>query len=184
MASAEKVVFSCYNCGAPNDHISKFCPKEQQFTRCSDCGNVARNAAGHKITCKQFRFKSKPIGTSYELPLMEFHQCRFTFHNIDQIYCAQSTQSGMQNFLITKFFSIGTNIRLRRIYGSQNIILDMKYKPATTLSIGRIGSSKLMASLLIAENQIRVNHYQHIDNDGIVSFSFQPSAHHSNIHIR
>lgn len=78
---------------------------------------------------------------------------------------------GRENFLLTKFFSVGTNIHFRKIYGSRDVDLDMKFKPVITLSIGRIKSSKPMVSMMLVENQIRVNHYQLIDKDGNVSYS-------------
>lgn len=161
----------CYNCGERGNHYSRNCPLDQEWKRCR-CGNVARSPASHKLSCTNQDFVSKKIG-SYELPLMEYHQCRFSFKNVNEIYCAQSTTAGNQNFLITKILSIGTTIHLRKVYGTSNdLVLDVKYKPAITLSIGRM-SSIPMVSIMLAENQIRVNHYQHIDKNGNVSYNLK-----------
>lgn len=160
-----RINFNCYNCGQANDHYSKNCPiLDQQYVRCPECKNVAKTAAGHKITCKNIRFVSTKIG-AYELPLMEFQKVRFTFKNVDEIFCVEEADNGMQTFAITKWYSIGTNIHLRRIYGhTQEIILDIKMKPAVTLGFGRINNSHHIASLMFCQNQVRVNRFQHIDH--------------------
>lgn len=167
--------FSCYNCGQKNDNFSKNCPNlDQQWTRCPKCKNVAKTKAAHKITCKdETGFISKRIGC-YELPLMDFHNIRFVFKNIDQIFCAESTSEGAQNFLITKFFSVGTNIQMQRTYGPSNeFILDLKFKPAISMSFGRLNSSSYLASIMLCEDQLRINHYHHIDQHGNVSYSLK-----------
>lgn len=169
-----KPSFYCYNCGEPNSHISKHCPMDQEFTRCPQCDVVARSAAGHKINCINTKFVSAKIG-EYELPLMPFHCFRFMFKNISQIYCAELTASGLQNFMITKFFSVGTNIRVERVYGSDDIIMDVRFKPSFSMSFGRCNSTGIIASILFCEDQIRINHYQHIDKQGKVTYSL--SAH-------
>lgn len=164
--------FYCYNCGEENSHFSKNCiVLDQQFTRCPECEAVAKTPTGHRIRCTNSRFVSKKIG-SYELPLMKSHRIRLTFKNIDQIFCAELTTDGLQNYLITKFLSVGTNIQLRRIYGSsQEVVIEMKYKPAITMSFGRLNDSKNMASLMFCEDQIRINHYQHINQQGTVTYN-------------
>lgn len=166
-----KASFYCYNCGEPNSHFSKHCQNlGQQFTRCPTCAVVARTAAGHKITCTNTDFVSTKIG-DYELPLMEFHSMRFTFKNASQIYCAELTESGLKNFIITKFFSVGTNTHVERVYESNDIVIVVKFKPSFSLSIGRINSIGIIASILCCDGQIRINHYQHIDKLGKVSYS-------------
>lgn len=82
---------------------------------------VIKSAAGHKLFCENTEFVSKRIG-EYELPNMDHNQCRFSSTNAKKIYCSQSTATGKQNFLITKFFSIGTNVHLRKIYGSNDVL--------------------------------------------------------------
>lgn len=161
--------FVCYNCGQKNSHFSRKCRVlAQQFTRCL-CGNVAFSAVQHKIDCRTPDFVSTKIGT-YELPLMDFHNIRFKFKNVAQIYSAETTIEGEKLFLISKFMNIGTNIRLRQIYGQSELIIDMKIKPSITLGFGRYGKDGHLASLIFCNDQIRVNHYQHIDQNGLVSY--------------
>lgn len=163
--------FHCYNCGVKNKHYSRHCTEEQQHTRCPVCNVVAFSAAGHKVSCKNTTFISKKIGM-YELPLKEFQTVRLVFSNTTQIYSAEETTKGMQYFLMTKFLSLGTNIKFRRIYDeSSNLTFDLKMKPAVTIGIGRKGSQKHLASLMFCDNEVRVNHYQSIDENGIVSYS-------------
>lgn len=170
----ELIRFECYNCGEPNNHFSKHCKKiGQQYNRCIECGNVIlRGPASHKISCTNNRFVSTKIG-EYELPFMEFHLIRFTFKNVEDVYCSESTaMDGVKTFLITKWFFLGTNIQLSRIYGqNDNVIVELKIKPSITLGLGRLDDSKHMASLMLCSNQIRINHYQHIDERGIVTYA-------------
>lgn len=167
----QKTNFSCYNCGEPNSHFSRHCPNlEQQFNRCPECNVVARSPAWHKLFCKNLGFVSTKTG-DYEQPLMKYNRCRLIFKNVEQIFCAQSTITGDQHFLLTKFFSLGTNVHFRKVYGSKDVDLDMKFKPTITLSIGRIKSSEPMVSMMLVENQIRLNHYHVIDEHGNVSYS-------------
>lgn len=162
--------FHCYNCGMENDHFSRACKTiEQQYTRCPECNVVASSPSGHKIACKNGKFVSERIG-DYELPFKQKQNIRFTFKNVPQIYCAEATMKGIQNFLITKFSSLGVNIQMRRVYGANELILDVKLKPAVTIGIGRM-NSKTMASLMLCDDHVRVNHYYHIDANGNVSFN-------------
>lgn len=170
MSAEMERTFYCYNCGEPNNHFSKRCPYKQEWERCPECKVVTRSKTGHKLFCENINFVSKRIG-EYELPNMDFHQCRFLFANATKIYWSQSTATGKQNFQITKFFSIGTNVTFRQIYGANDVILDMKYKPAINISIGRMNASEPMVSIMLVSNQIRLNHYQHIDQHGNVSYS-------------
>lgn len=169
-APKKKRTFFCYICGQPNDHFSKRCPSKQEWDRCPECDVVTRSAAGHKLFCANTAFISKRIG-AYELPNMDYHQCRLSFANAKKIYCTQSTATGEEDFLITKFFSVGTNVHFRKIYVSDDVTLDMKYKPAINISIGRMNASEPMASIMLVANQIRLNHYHHIDQNGNVSYS-------------
>lgn len=163
--------FSCYNCGQQNNHFSRDCPiLEQQFTRCPECNNVAKTAIGHKLACSNSRFVSTKIG-AYDLPLMLFHNVTFTFQNVEKIFVAQSTSTGVQNFLISKFFALGTNIRLCRIFGQSGFTLKAKIKPAVSFGLGRVGKVGHMASLMLCDNQVRVNHHQHVDRTGTVSYA-------------
>lgn len=170
----ELIRYDCYNCGEPNNHFSKRCTKlKQQFERCTECANVVlKGPSSHKISCTNYRFVSAKIG-EYELPFMEFQLIRFTFKNVEDVYCSERTAiDGIETFLITKWFALGTNIQLSRIYGqNDNVILEMKIKPAITLGFGRLEDSKHMASLMLCNNQIRINHYQHIDEHGIVTYA-------------
>lgn len=162
--------FVCYNCGQQNDHFSRKCTKlAQQHTRCR-CWNVAFSAVQHKVDCRTPGFVSTKIG-AYELPLLEFHNICFKFKNVHQIYSAETTTMGVQNFLIAKFTSIGTNIRIHRRYSEQQLTIEMKIKPAITLAFGRYKENGHMASLMICNDQIRVNHFQHIDKNGVVSYN-------------
>lgn len=163
--------FKCYNCGELNDHYSRNCPLDQENTRCPTCHNVAFAASSHKILCKQFKFRSVRIG-SYELPLMDYQTLRFTFKNVEQIYCSDKDN---EDDLITKFFSIGTNIKVRRIYTSTNeTIIDLKVKPTVSVGLGRKNGG-FLASLMLCDNQVRMNHYYHIDSMGNVSFNVKKS---------
>lgn len=162
---------NCYNCGE-RGHISVVCPNEdQQFTRCPCCNNVAKSKSGHKITCKNTRFISTQIG-AYELPLKEFHNIQFVFKHTKDVYSAEKTSDGVSEFLITKFLSLGTNIKYRRVYdGSDNVILDMKLKPSATIGFGRRKETTHMASAMFCDDHIRLNHFHHIDRLGTVSYS-------------
>lgn len=165
--------FSCFNCGARN-HFSRNCTAlRQQFTRCPSCNNVAKTPAGHKLTCSNLEFKSVKIG-EYELPLMDSHHAKFTFKNVESIFVAEKTANGIQNFKIAKFFAIkDTNVKFRRSYvPSNDLIIEMQFKPAISLGFGRLGVvGKPMASIMFAENQVRINHYQHIDRQANVSYN-------------
>lgn len=161
---------SCFNCGSDDGHYSRVCPEDQKWTRCPECNNVCRSKTAHKLHCKNLTFISKPIGL-YVLPKMEFEQFRLVFTNAKTVYCAENTTAGIQNFLITKFFSIGPNIRVKRVFGGTDVILDIKIKPSVTLSIGRFGFPNHCASFMFAWDQIRINHYQHIDEVGNLSYS-------------
>lgn len=184
----KRAAFFCYNCGSPNDHFSKNCPNlEQQFSRCPMCQVVARTAAGHKITCTNTDFVSTKLG-EYELPLMSRHSLRFVFKNVIEIFCAESTEAGLKNFIITKFFSSG-NINIERVYNTDDIIIDVAYKPSISLSVGRIDSTEILASILCCGDQIRINHYQHIDKQGKVTYSLsshpkKDSSHDIDIKLR
>lgn len=163
--------FVCYNCGQANDHISRNCNVlRQQFTRCAECGNVAHSPAQHRIDCSSIQFISMKVG-SYELPLLDFHNVCFRFKNVDQIFSAEKTTMGLKHFLITKFTSIGTNIRVCRTYGQSEFIIEVKLKPAITLGLGRYQKKGHMASLMLCNDQVRVNHHQHIDKNGVVSYN-------------
>lgn len=170
------ISFNCYNCGKADDHYSKNCPVlQQQYERCPECKNVAKTPAGHKITCNNVRFISKKIG-DYELPFMELHTIKLTFKNLEQIYVAEETNTGVENFSIVKWFSTGSNIQICRTYQNlDEITIEIKLKPAITLGLSRLNESH-MASIMFCTNQIRVNHYQHIDSEGSVSYglSSQP----------
>lgn len=168
--------FHCYNCGQENDHFSKKCPKQQEWTRCPVCNNVTTTPSGHRIACSNISFKSTQLGL-YELPQMDYHYIRLTFQNIEQIHCAEATSSGIQHFLMTKLFSIGPSIRFRRMYGdSSKIIIDMKFKPSVSLGLGLLNETSTMASLKLCHNHIRVNHFHHIDESGNVSFNLSNTS--------
>lgn len=160
--------FYCYNCGEQNTHFSKNCTRIiQQFTRCPQCNCVAKSPAGHKIACTNSTFISRQIG-SYELPLMDSLVLRFIFTNVNRIYCTD----GNADYLITKFFTADANVKFRRIFdGSKNIIIDVKLKPAVNFGIYRRGTNRLLASMLFCSNQIRINHFYHVDAEGNVSYN-------------
>lgn len=142
----------------------------QQFTRCPECKNVAKTPSGHRVTCSKSSFVSTKIG-AYELPMMEFQKIRFEFQNIDNISCEEKTHIGAENFLITKFFTIGSNIRIRRVYSLPNITIDVKIKPSVSFGFGRSNGTRHMASIMFCADQVRINHFYHIDEEGKVSFS-------------
>lgn len=172
---AARADYSCFNCGALNDHFSRSCTAlRQQFSRCPACNNVAKSPAGHKLTCSMLDFISERIG-AYELPLMESHHVKFTFKEIPSIYVAEETASGVQNFKITTFFAVkDANVKCRRSYEPSNdLIIEMQYKPSISLGFGRVGvvDEKRMASIMFAHNQVRINHYQHIDRQANVSYN-------------
>lgn len=161
--------FICFNCGTKNNHFSRVCPFDQKFTRCpvKICGAVAKGPNSHKLECPNLNFVSKKIG-EYDLPLAEFQIIRFVFKNTSKIYSVESSN----HFLITKFLSIGTNIRFRRVYTETNdLILDMKIKPTVTLGIGRTNSNINMASLMFTMDQVRINHYQNVSSNGTVMYN-------------
>lgn len=161
--------FVCYNCGQANDHLSRNCTVlAQQYTRCR-CGNVTHSEVQHRVGCSTPHYVSQKIG-SYELPLLEFQNIRFRFKNFEQIFSAETTTLGLKHFLITKFTSIGTNIRVRRIYSEPEVIIDLKIKPAVTLGFGRYKNNGHLASMMLCQDQVRVNHFQHIDKNGAVSY--------------
>lgn len=175
--------FYCFNCGEENSHFSRNCTVlDQQFTRCPECNAVAKTPAGHRVTCSYSHFISTKIG-DYELALLSSNRIRFTFENVDQIFCSEANKDGIENFLITKFFSVGNNIQLRRIYGTpKKIILEMKYKPSITISIGRLNSSKQMMSMMCCVDQLRINHYQHINHQGTVTYNLSARPKFDDIH--
>lgn len=117
-----------------------------------------------------------------ELPLMEPHSYRLNFQNVPKIFCSESTEDGWKNFLITKNFAIGTNIQLQRVYESDNIIIDMKFKPSISISFGRVNLQAIIASILFCEDEIRINHYQHIDKMGKVTYSLASHPKKDTIH--
>lgn len=159
----------CYNCGEKG-HVSKLCTRlEQQFERCPACNVVAHSAASHKINCTNIRYVSQKIG-SYELPFMEFHTIVFAFINVSAIYCEEKTNNGIENFLITKFISFGTRVKFRRMYSTADYTLHVKIKPSITIGFGRLNMPN-MASFMFCDDQVRINHHQHIDKHGIVSYS-------------
>lgn len=166
--------FHCYNCGEKN-HYSRLCPNNQEYTRCPDrrCKNVAFGPNSHKINCERQDFVSVKIGT-YELPFKEFQNIRFVFQKTSSIYSVEPTATGNQTFLITKFLSLGTNVRIRRTYdNTKDLTIDMKIKPSVTLGIGRKNSTVHMASFMFCDNQVRVNHFQNIGQSGTVSFNLR-----------
>lgn len=164
--------FYCYNCGEKNQHFSRNCPEEQEYTRCPMCNVVAFSEAGHKLTCQEKEFISTNKG-DYELPKKEFQTVRFEFSNIKNIFSAEQTIKGVEYFLVTKFLSIGTNIKLRRIYGSSKLIFEMKMKPAVSLGFGRKGSKNHLASIMFCDDHVRMNHFKTINNNGIVSYGLK-----------
>lgn len=125
----KSIDYSCYNCGKRNDHLSRDCTEiVQQYTRCPKCGVVATSKTSHKISCDNTSFRSQKIG-EYELPFMEMHKIRFTFKNAETIYCAQETVNGNEDFLITKFFTVDSNVKFQRIFdGTNDITLDVEFK--------------------------------------------------------
>lgn len=173
----KSIDFSCYNCGMRNDHLSRDCTKiDQQYTRCPNCGVVARSKTSHKISCPNDSFRSQKIG-EYELPFMEMHKIRFTFKNAETIYCAEETVNGKVDFLITKFFSADPNVKFQRVYDeTNNIILDVEFKPSVSFGLYRTNVATNMASILFCENHVRINHCQHIDAQGIVSYNLSSFA--------
>lgn len=116
---------------------------------------------------------SNQIG-AYELALKDFHDVRFVIRNAKSISLAEKTKNGIEHFLITKFLSLGTNIKFKRVYdGSKNVILEMKIKPAITVGIGRKYAQGHMVSLMFCDDQVRINHHQAIDRNGVVSYSLR-----------
>lgn len=75
------------------------------------------------------------------------------------------------NFLITKFFSIGTNVQIRRLYATKDIVFEIKFKPSITISFGRMNDDKKQISMMCCSDQIRINHYYHIDNQKNVTYN-------------
>lgn len=135
--------------------------------------NVAFGPNSHKINCQRQDFVSVKIGT-YELPFKEFQNIRFVFQKTSSIYSVEPTATGNQTFLITKFLSLGTNVRIRRTYdNTEDLTIDMKIKPSVTLGIGRKNSTVHMASFMFCDNQVRVNHFQNIGQSGTVSFNLR-----------
>lgn len=169
----QKKDFYCYNCGAKNSHFSRKCPMDQQYTRCPACKAVAFSEAGHKISCQSTKFVSTKIGVD-ELPFKKFQDIRFVFRNLKSIGLAQETTEGTKYFLMTKFLSLGTNIKFRRVYGGSNeLIIDMKIKATISIGFGRKNSRGHMASLMFCDDQVRINHHQTIDKNGVVSYSLR-----------
>lgn len=75
---------------------------------------------------------------------------------------------------MTKFLSVGTNVKFRRIYdGSKKVIFDLKMKPAINLGLGRKSTGKHLASLMFCDDHLRVNHFQTIDKNGTVSYGLK-----------
>lgn len=169
----------CFNCGQYAYHISRECPNEEQnWTRCPTCNNVAKTAVAHRIHCRNTTFRSVKIGY-YEQPFIEFHNVRFIFNETSDILVQENTTTGLQHFLVTKWFTTSDNIRFKRVYSQvdQNrLILDMKFKPSVSIGSGR-SNEKCLVSIMFAPNQVRFNHFQHITEDGVVTYSLARRPH-------
>lgn len=160
--------YYCYNCGKKNEHFSRKCTEPQKFTRCPSCESVARSPAGLRHHCRTPGFRSVKI-EDYELPFKAFHNITMVFQNVSRLFC----QENGQNFLLTKFLSIGTNIKLRRVYATNELRIDMKLKPAVNIGFGRLLSSGTMASFMFCDDQVRINHFYTIDANGNVSYNLK-----------
>lgn len=114
-------------------------------------------------------YHSYPEIGDYDLPLKGFHNIKIVFHNVSKLFCQQNDSS----FIVTKFLSIGTNIKLRRVYATDDLQVDMKIKPAINISFGRTNLSNKMASFMFCDDHVRVNHYYLINKDGIVSYNLK-----------
>lgn len=118
--------------------------------------------------CSNLSFRSEKIG-SYELPFKEFHNIKLVFQNASKLFC----QENNENFLLTKFLYVGANIKLRRLYRTDGLQVDIKLKPAVNISFGRLDTGDTMASFMFCDDQVRINHFYMIDAEGNVSYNLK-----------